>query len=79
MKMFYLKNYKSIHHLITLVIYFVLFLLMGMGNDLKSSFELQIFLLAASFFTTKFTLKASGLDEKVEKGMDKYKQKKSGN
>lgn len=73
MKLFYLKNYKSIHHLVTIAMYFGLFLLAGLGPCLKSSFLLQVLLLVVSFFTTKFILKVSGLDDQVEKEMEKYK------
>lgn len=78
MKLFYLKNYKAIHHTITIMMYAVMFSLLGLGPNLLKEFPLQVLLLVVSYFTTKFTLKKSGLDEEVLKELEKYnKQKKS--
>lgn len=76
MKLFYLKNYKLIHHTITIMMYVVMFSLLGLGPDLLTEFPLQALLLVVSYFTTKFTLRKSGLDSQVLKELEKYNEQK---
>lgn len=63
--MFYLKNYKAIHHLATMAILGGALFLFGFDDVLKS-FPMLMLLLVVNYYITKTTLAASGLDRAIE-------------
>ena len=67
MKTLYCKNYKGIHHTINLVMFVFALYFLGGQKQILTSFPFQLLVLAGNFFLTKWTLKASGIDDEVEK------------
>lgn len=72
MKLFYLKNYKSIHHTTTILIYVALLSFIGIMPYILEEFLLQVLFLVASYFGTELALRVSGLEEYVLKELEKY-------
>lgn len=71
MKLFYLKNYKKIHHVLNMMLF--LFILYITGNIiLINNFLFQIFFLFISYRITKLSLHLSGLDSIVLLELKKY-------
>lgn len=75
MKTFYLKNYKSIHHFFTLIIFIGLLLLMG-NEEILTSFPFQLIILITNYFIVKYSLKHTGIDKEVEKRLNDIENKK---
>ena len=67
MKTLYCKNYKGIHHTVNLVMFVFALYFLGGQKQILTSFPFQLLVLAGNFFLTKWTLKASGIDDEVEK------------
>ena len=67
MKTLYCKNYKGIHHTTNLVMFVFALYFLGGQKQILTSFPFQLLVLAGNFFLTKWTLKASGIDDEVEK------------
>jgi hypothetical protein len=67
MKTLYCKNYKGIHHTINLVMFVFVLYFLGGQKEILTSFPFQLLVLAGNFFLTKWALKASGIDDEVEK------------
>lgn len=67
MKTLYCKNYKGIHHTINLVMFVFALYFLGGQKQILTSFPFQLLVLAGNFFLTKWALKASGIDDEVEK------------
>ena len=66
MKKFYLKNYKTLHHIFNLA-FFILFLEIIGFDEIYTSIPFALMILAINYFIVKFSLRKSGLDEEVEK------------
>ncbi len=75
MKTFYFKNYKSIHHFLTLIIFIGLLLLMG-NEEILTSFPFQLMILIINYFIVKYSLKHTGIDKEVEKRLNDIENKK---
>jgi len=73
MKTLYCKNYKGIHHTINLVMFVFALYFLGGQKQILTSFPFQLLVLAGNFFLTKWALKASGIDDEVEKILAKKK------
>ena len=71
----YLKNYRGIHHLFTLLMYLGAIFIMQIFEDVKNSIELQCIFITLSYLTTQWTLKKSGLTQNIEKELRKREQK----
>jgi hypothetical protein len=67
MKTLYCKNYKGIHHTINLVMFVFVLYFLGGQKEILTSFPFQLLVLTGNFFLTKWALKASGIDDEVEK------------
>ena len=67
MKTLYLKNYKAIHHTVSLAMFICALYFLGGQKEILTSFPFQLAVLVGNFFLTKWTLKASGIDDEVEK------------
>lgn len=67
MKTLYCKNYKGIHHTTNLVMFVFALYFLGGQKEILTSFPFQLLVLAGNFFLTKWALKASGIDDEVEK------------
>ena len=76
MKTLYCKNYKGIHHTTNLVMFVFALYFLGGQKEILTSFPFQLLVLAGNFFLTKWALKASGIDDEVEKILA---EKKGGN
>ena len=66
MKKFYLRNYKSIHHLLSLVMFILLSFLSGF-DELLDNLPYLFMILVINYYITKFCLWVSGLEEEAEK------------
>jgi hypothetical protein len=67
MKTLYLKNYKAIHHTVSLAMFICALYFLGGQKEILTSFPFQLAVLVGNFFLTKWTLKASGIDDEVQK------------
>lgn len=67
MKTLYCKNYKGIHHTTNLVMFVFALYFLGGQKQILTSFPFQLLVLSGNFFLTKWTLKASGIDDEVKK------------
>ena len=75
MKTLYCKNYKGIHHTINLVMFVFALYFLGGQKEILTSFPFQLLVLAGNFFLTKWALKASGIDDEVEKILAEKKRR----
>lgn len=75
MKTFYFKNYKSIHHFFTLIIFIGLLLLTG-NEEILTSFPFQLMILIINYFIVKYSLKHTGIDKEVERRLNNIENKK---
>ena len=75
MKIFYLRNYKSIHHFFTLLIFIGVLLLTG-NEEILTSFPFQLIILISNYFIVKYSLKHTGIEEEVEKRLNDMENKK---
>lgn len=80
---YYLANYKSIHHGISILMMATLLIFINsfiVQLPLYGTLESLIFcllMLYVNFKVTKFTLKKSGLDDQVEKEIEEIKKKQT--
>lgn len=79
MKTLYCKNYKAIHHTISLVMLACALYFLGGQTQILTSFPFQLFVLVVNFFLTKWTLSVSGIDAEVEKILAEKANKKGDN
>lgn len=64
---FYLNNYLFVHHLMSLVIYYVLFLIAGLDLLDRKNFIITLLILPISYCTSVLCLKLSDLPKTIEK------------
>jgi|LakMenEpi03Aug12_release.lakeMendotaPanAssembly.Ray.scaffolds.fasta_scaffold45171_8 hypothetical protein len=79
MKMFYLRNYRGIHHLLGLIEFVILFKIFGINTLFESTLNnlpLQLIVLCLNFFVTQWSLRLSGIDYMVKKEMEEINGKK---
>lgn len=75
MKNFYLKNYKTIHHIFTLAMFIFILSLAG-HKEIFTSIPFLIIVLIINYFIVNFCLKQSGIDDEVEKQLRDIENKK---
>lgn len=71
---FIVNNYKAIFHLIGIAITFGIFLLTGLGDEMKNPL-FCILVLGTAYFASNFGLRKSGLDEEFERLKNKAQKK----
>ena len=79
MKMFYLRNYRGIHHILGLIEFMVIFKMFGINTLFESTLNnlpLQLIVLCLNFFVTQWSLRLSGIDYMVKKEMEEINGKK---
>jgi len=79
MKMFYLRNYRGIHHILGLIEFMIIFKMFGINSLFEltpSSLPLQLIFLCLNFFVTQWSLRLSGIDDMVKKEMEEINGKK---
>jgi hypothetical protein len=69
----YLKNYKIIHYLITLVIFTLLLYLLD-HKEILTNFPFQIMIMIINYFCVKFSLSHSGLEEEIKKKLEEIEK-----
>ncbi len=77
--MFYLRNYRGIHHLLGLIEFVILFKIFGINTLFESTLNnlpLQLIVLCLNFFVTQWSLRLSGIDYMVKKEMEEINGKK---
>ena len=67
MKWLYCKNYKVIHHIVSLTMFVFALYFLGGQTQILTSLPFQLMVLVGNFFITKWALKSSGIDDEVEK------------
>ena len=75
MKSIYLKNYKGIHHISTLIIFILFIKLLGF-NEIFTSIPSIIMILVINYFIVVFSLEKSGLNDEVAKKLKEIKETK---
>jgi len=75
MKSFYLKNYKTIHHIFTLATFIGILSLAG-HKEFLTSIPFAILVLVINYYIVKFCLKESGIDAEVEKQLKNIEKEK---
>jgi hypothetical protein len=78
-KMFYLLNYKGIHHIINLFNFLVFFYFLDIHHLLipgEGPIIFQFFILLINYRWTEFTIKLIKFDEIVEDEIDKMNEHK---
>jgi hypothetical protein len=70
----YLKNYKIIHYLITLLIFVLLLCLFG-NKEILTNFPFQIMIMIINYFCVKFSLTHSGLEDEINKKLKEIEKK----
>lgn len=78
MKNFYLKNYKAIHHLATIIeFYFIssIFNIESIKIHTLSNLPVKIGSLILCYIITKFSLRKSGIDDFVRSELDNLNSK----
>jgi len=79
MKMFYLRNYRGIHHLLGLIEFVILFKIFGINTLFEfapNNLPFQLIVLCLNFFLTQWSLRLSGIDEMVKKEIEEINGKK---
>ena len=79
MKMFYLRNYRGIHHLLGLIEFVILFKIFGINTLFESTLNnlpLKLIVLCLDFFVTQWSLRLSGIDDMVKKEIEEINGKK---
>lgn len=79
MKMFYLRNYRGIHHILGLIEFVILFKIFGINNFFELSpnnLPFQLIVLCLNFFLTQWSLRLSGIDDMVKKEIEEINGKK---
>ena len=79
MKMFYLRNYRGIHHILGLIEFVILFKIFGINNFFELSpnnLPFQLIVLCLNFFVTQWSLRLSGIDDMVKKEIEEINGKK---
>lgn len=79
MKMFYLRNYRGIHHLLGLIEFVILFKIFGINTLFESTLNnlpLQLIVLCLNFFLTQWSLRLSGIDDMIKKEIEEINGKK---
>jgi hypothetical protein len=76
MKLFLLKNSKTIQHLVTLVIMAVAIHFAGLTKDVINSFPLQVFLFGTCFLISKYTTSKVNFDKELKEELKRKENKK---
>jgi hypothetical protein len=79
MKMFYLRNYRGIHHIIGMLEFAIIFKMFGINNLFElntSNLPLQLIFLCLNFFVTQWSIRLSGIDDTIKKELEKIDGKK---
>lgn len=79
MKMFYLRNYRGIHHILGLIEFVILFKIFDidiMFEFTPSNLPLQLIFLCLNFFLTQWSLRLSGIDDMIKKEIEEINGKK---
>jgi len=79
MKMFYLRNYRGIHHILGLIEFVILFKIFGINTLFEftpNNLPFQLIVLCLNFFLTQWSLRLSGIDEMVKKEIEEINGKK---
>lgn len=79
MKTLYCKNYKAIHHTVSLAMFVCALYFLGGQKQILNSFPFQLAVLVGNFFLTNWTLRVSGIDAEVEKILAEKANKKGDN
>ena len=79
MKTFYCKNYKAIHHTVSLAMIVCALYFLGGHKEIFTSLPFQLLILTVNYFLTKWTLNVSGIDAEVEKILAEKANKKGDN
>ena len=77
--MFYLRNYRGIHHLLGLIEFVILFKIFGINTLFESTLNnlpLQLIVLCLNFFLTQWSLRLSGIDDMIKKEIEEINGKK---
>lgn len=78
-KMFYLLNYKGVHHTFNLFSFFVVFYLLEIHQLLipsKGPMLFQLFILLINFMWTEFTIKLINFNNLIEEELKKMNEHK---
>lgn len=77
--MFYLRNYRGIHHIIGMLEFAIMFKIFGINflfEFTPDNLPLQLIFLCLNFFITQWSLKISGIDDTIKKELEKIDGKK---
>ena len=77
--MFYLRNYRGIHHIIGMLEFAIIFKMFGINNLFElntSNLPLQLIFLCLNFFVTQWSIRLSGIDDTIKKELEKIDGKK---
>lgn len=77
--MFYLRNYRGIHHILGLIEFVILFKIFGINTLFEftpNNLPFQLIVLCLNFFLTQWSLRLSGIDEMVKKEIEEINGKK---
>lgn len=75
MKKFYLRNYRSIHHAFTLML-FIFFIVISGHEDIMTSFPRSLMILGINYFIVKLCLRHSGIDEEAQRQLEEMEKEK---
>jgi hypothetical protein len=74
MKLFILKNFQFIFHLVSMVINSFIYYLI-LGNPLDNPIFMNLLFIYLSYRSTKFSMRKSGLDEALEEALEEELKK----
>jgi hypothetical protein len=74
MKKFYLRNYKSIHHLLSFLMFILLSFSSGFNELSDMNLPYLFMILVINYYITKFCLWVSGLEEEAEKQLKEIEE-----
>ncbi len=63
---FYIKYYRVIHHIISLIIFWFVFLVGGINLLDVQNFMLTLFIIAINYPISNWCIKKSGIEEMIE-------------
>ena len=76
MKLFYLKHYRALHHILTIFMIFIInYFFFGL-TELFTSLPIQFLFLILSYFICEYSLKKSGLNDAIKEEIEKEENKK---
>ena len=74
MKLFILKNFQFIFHLVSMVINSFIYYLI-LGSPLDNPIFINLLFIYLSYRSTKFSMRKSGLEESLEEALDEELKK----